>query len=409
MPTLLEDVTQLLVRDLAYHCPRTAWIDPAHPTQPLTARLLRNTPARGRVLFPDGSPAAGITVRAEGRGRTNHYYRREVRSGPDGTFEFLLYPDQSYLLAVVDDTWAARSLSGVLVREGQPLTRLDLQLIRGTRLCGRVTLGPERQPAAAQTITLIERGSELGEDLKCSFYQEEVLVRWAETDEAGRYELRLGPGPYHLKGPPPGAREELVVGEEEEVVRDFHLPHLARGLVSGEVRRAGGEGRSVANAVVLAYSVVPGHAWLETVADGEGRFSGERWRDRMLVYARDPEGAEAGCTEIAEQDEAVTVEVRPAATARGKVVDREGAPLSNENVFCRMKLALRDGSPVAFQIEVRTDLEGAFAVPGLLVGSSCDVRVLHGYEPVGPRFEFEVSEAGSVDLPDLVLQGPGEV
>jgi hypothetical protein len=245
----------------------------------------------------------------------------------------------------------------------------------------------------------MERGRQLSEDLSCSFYQEESLVRGPKTDEAGRYELRLGPGRYRLQGPHPCVPEELVVEDEEEIVRDFHQPHPPRGLLVGEVRRADG---AVANAFVLAYSIVPGHAWLEAVADEEGRFTGERWLDRTLVYARDPEGAEAGCTEIGEQDETVMVRVGATAAARGKVVDRGGAPLSNETVFCRMRLALRDGTPVTVQVEVRTDIAGGFVVAGLLVGSCCDISVLRGYEPVTPGFELEVSKVGVVDIPDLV-------
>jgi hypothetical protein len=196
------------------------------------------------------------------------------------------------------------------------------------------------------------------------------------------------------------------VEAEEEVVRDFHLPYLPRGPLTGDVRRAGEEGQAVSHAVVRGESAVRGHASFETSADGEGVFSSERWRERMLVYARDPQGAGAGHGEIAEQDGAVTVRTSPAATARGRVVDRDGALLSTEHVFCRMRLALRDGTPVTFQIETRTDIAGVFLLPGLPVGASCDVSVLRGHERITPWFPFTVSKAGVVELPDFVLEGP---
>src|SRR5262249_11971789 len=100
-------------------------------------------------------------------------------------------------------------------------------------------------------------------------------------------------------------------------------------------------------------------------------------------------------------------EVSPAATAHGKVVDREGNPLSNETILCWVRVALRDQTPVTFQFETRTDIGGAFRVRGLLPGSACEVTVLRGDAPVAMRVPFRVREAGEVGLPDLVLQELG--
>jgi hypothetical protein len=329
------------------------------------------------------------------------YCRTEAKSGPDGSYELLLAPGQSYLVAVCDDAWAARSLRGLVVAEGQPRAGPDLHLLRGTRLHGRVRVGPRGQPATEQTITLLEQGGDLPEDLRGHFEREE-LVRWARTDAAGTYEFRLGPGRYLLWGPALGLPEELVLQAEEEVVRDFLLQHPSRGPLTGQVRRSG---QAVRDAVVRGEGVVLGHAGFAAVGDGKGCFAGERWRERMLVYARDPQGDHAGWAEVGELDEAVTVEVGPAATARGRVVDPEGAPLPNEAVSCRMRLPLADATPVTFQIEVRTDLEGVFVIPGLPVGSAGDVRVFRGDGPCGEPVAFAVQAAGGVGLPGLIVQG----
>jgi hypothetical protein len=249
----------------------------------------------------------------------------------------------------------------------------------------------------------VELGDELQGDLKGHFKQED-LVRWAKADESGQYHIRLGPGHYQLRGPDPLSPEELVVAVEEEIVRDFHLPHLSRGLLTGTVRRSGQAGRAVANAVVRGESQVRGHAGFETFADREGRFSSERWRDRMLVYARDPEGAEAGCTEIGELDEGIMVQVSPAGTARGRVVGPKGCLRSNESVLCRMNLSLGDGTRLTFQIEVRTDLMGEYLIQGLVVGSSCDVTVLRCHWPITQWVPFTIAGPGTVEVLDLVLE-----
>jgi hypothetical protein len=401
MPTDLEDVTQFLVRDRSYHCPYTAWIDPARAVQPLTARLLRTSQLSGRVLLPDGRPAEGLSVQAEGRGRTNFYCRMVAKSGPDGAYQLRVYPDQSYLIGVVESGRAARTLRGVVVREGQELTGLDLHLIEGTRLHGRITVRPDRRPAGGQTVGIMERGEVLADELRGHFKQAE-LVRWATTDEEGRYEIRLGPGRYEVRGPYPAGREDLTLGEEKEVIRDFHLAWTGRGPLAGIVRRE--NGRAVGNAVVLGEGVVRGHAGFKTTADAEGQFASERWREAMTVYARSVAGDEAGSVEIAAEDEHLVVTITPAATAKGRVVDGEGQPRSNESVFCRMQVVMADGTRVTFQIEVRTDAAGTFSLPGLMVGSSCDVMVLRGHAPVGPPHEFTLERAGGVTVPDIVLQ-----
>ena len=406
IPADLDNDAQFLVCDRKYHCPFAPWIDLAHPDRLLTARLFRTATVAGRVAFPDGSPAGGIAVQAEGRGRTNFYCRAEVKSGPDGMYEFLLWPGQSYIIAVADDAWAARSLYGLVVQEGQARAGLDLHLTKGTQFHGRVTLGPDRRPAAGQTITFTEQGGALEDTLR-GYFSKAELVRWAKTNGEGCYEIRLGPGQYELCGPTPGVREEIVLGAEEEVARDFHLPWLGRGPFTGEVRRAGALAEPVPRAVVRAVSVVRGHAGFETACDSEGRFSCERWRDPMVVYARNQTGAEAGCCEIGEEDESAAVAVSLAGTVHGRVVDATGVPRGKERVVCRMRVNMRDGNPVTFQIETRTDDAGAFTLPGILLDASCDVAVLRGYRPVTDWHAFTVSQAGVTALPDTVLEGPG--
>src|SRR5262249_48479049 len=148
--------------------------------------------------------------------------------------------------------------------------------------------------------TIIEQGGEPPDDLRGDYDREE-LVRWARTDEDGRYEVRLGPGRYKVRGPDPCEPEELEL-EAGEVGHDFHLPGASRGPITGEVRAAGEGGKPVVRAFVTSASVVPGHACFETETDEQGRFSAERWRDSVLVYARSPKGALAGLVEVAEQD-----------------------------------------------------------------------------------------------------------
>src|SRR5262249_34454594 len=97
IPRDLKEGVTFLARTRKYHVPESPHFDLARPDRPLVARMLRNVPISGRVLRPDGKPAAGILLQIEGRGSTNHYFRSVVRTGADGSYRLEVYPDQSYL------------------------------------------------------------------------------------------------------------------------------------------------------------------------------------------------------------------------------------------------------------------------------------------------------------------------
>src|SRR5262249_18381590 len=151
----------------------------------------------------------------------------------------LVYPDQSYLIAVTDEDWAAPSRAGVVVRPGVPHRDLDFRLNRGTLLRGRLTVGRDRKPVADQTITLKEEGA-----------NRETLFGWAETDTGGRYVFRVGPGRYQLSGPGQDSWQEVRVRAEKMLERDFHLDRLPRGILRGTVLVRGEAGKGVAGALV---------------------------------------------------------------------------------------------------------------------------------------------------------------
>ena len=68
--------------------------------------------------------------------------------------------------------------------------------------------------------------------------------------------------------------------------------------------------------------------------------------------------------------------------------------------------AVRDGRAVTFQSKTRTDLMGVYTLPGLVVGSSCKVRVLGGSHYASEPVEFAVAEPGALHVPPLVTEGP---
>jgi hypothetical protein len=195
----------------------------------LQTTLLRRPKVSGLVLHADGKPAAGILLQAEGRGKTNHYFREFIRTRSDGTFEFAVYPEQGYLIAVAEKEWAAASHRGLIAREGEDRSDVFLTLGKGTRVHGTVFNSATGKPLAGQTITVIEQGEKIPEDSILGPWsldsQVEQLVRWTETDAQGRYSIRLGPGAYEISAAYSDDGRGLLVVKEgtPEEQRDFHL------------------------------------------------------------------------------------------------------------------------------------------------------------------------------------------
>ncbi|RBP44389.1 hypothetical protein DES53_104209 [Roseimicrobium gellanilyticum] len=222
----------LLVDSNAYHQPRDPHLTFGEvektDTPILKTRLLRTVTLRGKVVKPDGTPAPGILIQAEGKGATNHYCREKTRSASDGTFQFILYPEQSYIIAVLDDDWAARSITGLFLKDGAAPEEITLSLCKGTFIHGMVTQGPGHTPVTEATVVVVQKGSSIEPpaDPEQALYaeKEESLVRWTGTDGEGRYRIRVGPGVYEIDGEPRSGMRDVVVKDEPTLKVDLHSP-----------------------------------------------------------------------------------------------------------------------------------------------------------------------------------------
>lgn len=209
LPGKLNEPVPLLCTDKAWYQPTDAVWSPQEASneksepESLTTKLLRCAVARGVVLHGDGQPAAGILLQAEGRGNTSNYCRVTARTHQDGSFEFQLYPEQSYLIAVTDEGWAAPSISGLIMHEGTQRTDLFVPLGKGTLVSGTVFHKGTGKPLAKTTVTLIEHGAKIDKKAlagnRALSNGSEALVRWTSTDKDGRYTIRVGRGYYDCK------------------------------------------------------------------------------------------------------------------------------------------------------------------------------------------------------------------
>ena len=386
-------------------------------TDPVTTTLTRTETIRGRVTFPDGSPAPGIMIRAIGTGvgqSSIDQGQGSARTAADGSYEIVANPGEGYAVSVVADDgsapgaddWTAPARLDVHVRRGEPAVGVDLRLTRGTLIRGTVTVGPGDRPGADQGILLDQVGGqgpverwENGE-MHSKQIRRELM---ASTDAQGRYAIRVGPGTYTLHGPPRTTSQTLVVGDEPEIIRDFRMPRPEKGPIAGRVV-AGADGRGVAGAKVEIFAVHPHSIPFKTTADAEGRFVATRDLDPLLIRAGTADGSLGAIVEVGTEQAEVVIALAPTASATGLLVDDRGDPVPNQKLDWGRRVFLdakRQLSTEVFGPVVKTDGNGQFTLPALVVGQSYEISVVRNDGVYLPTGLARPEVPGAIDLGPL--------
>ncbi len=406
LPIDSEDSMQLELWPGTWHAPFRPTFPAGEIRGETIVRLVRKMILRGKVLRPDGTPAAGILVQAGGVGKdiADEYDHATARTAPDGTYAIAVAPAHSYMVGVRDSSWAALSLTNIVPRrEGEVYELPDLRLIKGTIVQGQVTRGPDKQPVAGGWVGLHEDGDPLPSDFKPFAWEGlEWLSRNARTDRDGRYSFRVGPGEYRLsvnnRQP-----ETLKVGSEETITRDHPLTEKdepIERLIAGLVRESAMDGaKPVAGAMVLAASPSSGVQQNMARTNAAGKFEVSTRSDDLLFYARNQDGTRAGIAELPKGENSVIVILERAASVNGRVVDQNARPLANLRVQLSVQTLLKHKSIGKFHLETRTDNRGRYLLPGVVIGSGCELYVYHPAEP---------SEAipGYTAISSFMVKGP---
>ena len=143
---------------------------------------------RGRAIYEDGKPAAGVEVTAFSQ------QGGKAKSGEDGSYEIKSLSPGSYGVSgkLEGGQWVAIGLNAVVVQEGAGNKAPDLVLTRGALVSG--------------TVVDDETGAPLAD----------VYVEGAVTEKNGRYQVRLAPG-----------EASLGIGVPKEYLQPQQMPTIA--------------------------------------------------------------------------------------------------------------------------------------------------------------------------------------
>ncbi len=409
LPTGLGLTRFTIDRQAGYSCPDDLQYDPGGRAE-ITARVLRATRLGGTVRLPDGRPARQVLVRANGWGQETGGVQGMVtaRTGNDGRYALDVPPERAYMVTVVDEAWAARSVANVVVREGRAQDGLDFELVKGTLLRGRITEGRDHRSSPGARVMLIEQGGVLPKDFRGVLGNKGQLMRGTTTTDAeGRYQFRVGPGRYTVQSANGLQVPETVsveVKNEPEIDRDLTLKvstpePIFKGIVVEKT--ATGE-RPVAKARIMASPF-----GTSVAADEQGRFELERKPGAVVLYAYSEDKGLAGFITFSAGEDHGRVVISKAASVTGRVIDTQGKPRARSRVGVRLSPA-RDASS-RFGFTIMCDEQGHFSLRWAPAGSEGELSAPHLKDANGRLtrartvMPFDVDDLEPVEVPDLVV------
>ncbi len=315
----------------------------------------------GRILLPDGRPAARVAVGGEGR---------YVPTDAEGRFTLPHLPVGEQALRVLrpaDADWCEPRELVATVAAGQVVGLPELRLARGVWLRGRVT-DPKTGRARIEANVCLLREP----DGDASTY----------TEADGRFALLLEPGTYSLVGAkppqtitvtadgPPPAPLELTASTGAVALPVRLRDEAGRPIAGGWFRRQSDGRRTVCTPdgwltlrinpglMALPDPPIPGAPPPQPEPVKVGVVMAQPWRLGRLTVPADAAQAELTLAEC------------PAAPVSGRVLDADGAPVAGAEVRLRLDLPDCDllGAGTEDPITVRSSADGSFSLPPVPTG-----------------------------------------
>ncbi len=422
---------------------------------------------RGRVTYPNGDPAPGITIRVAfvGLGPS------AGKTGADGKYEIRVPTKQLVLAVVADDKWAGKQQADFTVLAKYPETEKNFVLRPATIITGKLTVGDDHKPYPRQTISLIlhsppddspavTEGNISGKKPAIKKLQVKMeggvlkiqqpaptpsLLYYNTTDQAGHFEFHVGPGNYTLSYTVPassGKPARINVTDQAKLEVDLHHVRVVpaekkQGSLNVLVVK-GTPAEPAAGALLWGFNLGPKKGILggfgNVQTDDQGRHEMKRQVEAnvaskpggdfervpvsMILFAMSADRKFAGFMEVGPETAAVTLPLVPVGSARGRLLaGATGEPLANQEIEYRIKPAVafqgpafKDAPFMKFVIgKAMTDAEGRFELLRLIPGRGYIVSVTTETEKSTPIIPSLMAKSGeTLELGDDDLRSTKE-
>ena len=361
----------------------------------LEFRLKREGRIEGRLTYADtGAPVKDASVALQGIHPTTGWGRANVDA--NGNYLLKNLPVGMYNLYLNEgpEGWTAVAKELIRVTEGQTVSKMDLTLVQGGFITGRVTNQDTNEPIADHHISFHDAARP----------KSQAAVHGTETDENGAYRFRAVPGRAMVYTSAPEDYQDIGqikkyvdVVEAATVAVDFQF---SKGIeLTGRILTGTGE-------PVVGARITDIQVWHKEygISDESGVFTIDGLRTGQKLSLK----AEHGVLRLRGKAEA---EVQPGASVEiqmeqyervkvsGRVVNRAGEPMPSANI------SLMSWDPQRRRGRSRvvtvTDGNGWFREVGLIVGDEYVISAkADGYREAGTEL---TATAEMTQITDLVL------
>lgn len=370
-------------------------------TNEIEFRLKREARIEGRLSYAEtGAPVESATVALAGIHPTEGWEQKSVDA--NGKFFLENLPPGAYSLYLENgpEGWTAASNEFIKLVEGQTVSDIDLTLVRGGFITGRVTDQDTNEPIANYEVVFSDAARP---ELQATGLQ--PFGHGAKTDETGTYRFRAAPGrALVLASAPHGylnlgpIKRYVDVVEGESVTVDFEF---SKGVeLTGKVLTVAGD--PVTGAWILAQG---GNLRDSGKSDELGKFTvrGLRVGQKLSLKAEQTDMRLRGRAEVEVQPEThVEIQMTPyeRVEVSGRVVSAEGEPIPSVNIELIHWDPLQN-TGVGSTIDA-TSGDGRFGQIGLIVSDRYSVFAsAEGYRSA--ETEMFTATTEMTQIADLIL------
>jgi hypothetical protein len=390
----------------------------------LQATLIPQIHLTGIVRDQMGRPAGSATVEASGAGYQFDDFNGQVKTKADGTFEMNIDPELYYSVVAYRGVEAAKA--NFILHKDALAAPLELKLAPAEHIHGQVTAGPKKKPAPDTEVSLIVYDYSYSDLPAAVQFPGGVVNRKAitphfsmmtTTDKTGSYDFYAiaGDGYVECYIPPGRVMEQFKREGKPELTVNLHseTDPDAPTTFSGKVVLASDPTKIVAKATLDSMQFeFNGMREPSGAANEDGTFTLRRSTVAIHLVATSPDGRLAGIQTVKPGEDHLTVSVAPAATATGRIVDKNGGPVANQQLLCGLALKEDDGGMmVGLYQRLTTDANGNFTVGGLIPGQEYQVDAV-GPDRVDGSFNNHTitrvhpESAAPMSLGDVQLPSP---
>ena len=342
-------------------------------SSPLVVEADRGVEVAGRVVFGDGTPAAGVIV----TNRTGGFGGASARTDEDGVF--LVEGLPSGRVTLLASTAEQPPIQSAPVEVTAPAQNVVITLPKLSRIEGRVVDKESRQPVA--DFTIAPTGIAIPFARPQQFHSDDGAFQ-LERVPAGTVGLRVTSAGYA-----PGTRSDLAI-EEGKTLSGVEVQLERGGKVTGRVTAGG---RPLAGVAIRWELSRPNPFGQNVVTDADGEYvlDGIAAGERSIEFSRESYVTRSKSVDVTVGKETrLDVEMDHGRELRGRVVESSGRPISAARV---MLLGSSGSTRPSY-----TDADGAFTLQGLADGRYTIDASKQGY--VAAKKDVVIPSAEAVTL-----------